>query len=105
MSKETIAKRKKEILADIADPKVREHYRLQLDEAEQLEEEGVATAFHEVFQEERREDERVEGLAAEERIATAAGTAAHRRLRRDIVLGVALGIVLAAVVVWLLGKL
>ena len=116
MSKEAIAKRKKEILAAIADPKVREHYRMQLDEAERLEEEeGVVTAFHEVFSDDRPvplPDEQAPVDVFGQPTAFLPRSEPLPRPERPesnntglIMLGVGIGLVLAAVVVWLLGKL
>lgn len=122
MSKEAIARRKKEILDAIADPRVREHYRLQLEEAEELEEEGVVTAFHEVFEDAPREEPNLGSLSLPEQEGVLGGPqltpaqieeisrhlgeprGAPRRSRVPLVLGIAIGIGLA-LLLWFLGKL
>jgi hypothetical protein len=126
MSKEAIARRKKEILESIADPVVREHYRVRLDEAEQLEEEeGVVTAFHEVFEDEPYEPpqggifvERPKGGASPtdvfgqptviRRPDEEAGKEVFDPVRiawLNVSLGIVIGAVVALLAVWLLGKL
>ena len=100
MSKEQLAKRKQEILASIKNPLVREHYRAQLDMAEELESEGIATAFHDtdMFREERDEVEH----EAEEQLAEAvAEKLGERQGRRLFVAG---AIMLAVTIVYALWR-
>jgi len=95
MSKDQLAKRKEEILAAIKDPKVREHYRAQLDMAEEMEAEGIPTAFHDtdLFVEERKEiaDE------IEERVATLAAKEAVKEVKRDFSVWLAVALIAACV--------
>jgi hypothetical protein len=96
MSKEQLAKRKEEILAAIKDPTVREHYRAQLDMAEEMEAEGIPTAFHDsdLFVEERKEI----ANEIEERVAKEA----VKEVKRDfsVWLAVALIAACAAYLCW-----
>jgi len=94
MSKEQLAKRKEEILAAIKDPTVREHYRAQLDMAEEMEAEGIPTAFHDsdLFVEERKEI----ANEIEERVATLAAKEAVKEVKRDFSVWLAVALIMAS---------